>query len=52
MTKPPNILVLMTDQQRFDSLGCYGNAHAMTPNLDRMAARGALFTTCYVQNPV
>ena len=47
-----NILVLMTDQQRFDSLGCYGNMHAQTPNLDRLAARGALFKSCYVQNPI
>ena len=47
-----NILVLMTDQQRFDSLGCYGNRHAQTPNLDILAARGALFKNCYVQNPI
>ncbi len=52
MEKRRNILVLMTDQQRFDSLRCYGNPHAITPNLDRMAAHGALFKTCYVQNPI
>jgi len=52
MDKRRNILVLMTDQQRFDSLRCYGNQHALTPNLDRMAAQGALFTACYVQNPI
>ena len=48
----PNILMLCTDQQRFDSLGCYGNPHARTPNLDRLAAQGARFETCYVQNTV
>lgn len=52
MTKPKNILVLMTDQQRFDSLGCYGNQHAITPNLDRLAAAGTLFEACYVQSPI
>jgi len=48
----PNILLIMTDQQRFDSLGCTGLAAAHTPNLDRLAARGALFERCYTNNPI
>ncbi|TDD20076.1 hypothetical protein E1218_23030 [Kribbella turkmenica] len=52
MTSRPNILLLCTDQQRFDALGAYGNDEIMTPNLDRLAAQGALFNQCYVQNPV
>jgi arylsulfatase len=48
----PNILLLMTDQQRFDSLGCYGAGFAHTPNLDRLAADGALFEQCYANNPI
>lgn len=52
MTKRRNILLLITDQQRFDALGCYGNPDIKTPNLDRLAARGTLFETCYVQNPI
>ena len=48
----PNILMLCTDQQRFDTLGCYGNVHAHTPNLDRLAEQGALFEQCYVQNTI
>ncbi|MBO0904778.1 sulfatase-like hydrolase/transferase [Jiella sonneratiae] len=48
----PNILLLMTDQQRFDALGCAGNPDILTPNLDRLAAAGAMFETCYVQNPI
>ncbi|MFV0295507.1 MAG: sulfatase-like hydrolase/transferase [Hyphomicrobiaceae bacterium] len=48
----PNILFLCTDQQRFDSLGCYGAPGVRTPNLDRLAAQGARFDTCYVQNPI
>ena len=48
----PNILLIATDQQRFDSLGCYGNPHARTPNLDRLAANSTRFADCYVQNTV
>ena len=48
----PNILFICTDQQRFDSLGCYGNEHAITPTLDRLAKDGVLFEQCYVQSPV
>lgn len=42
--RPPNILFICTDQQRYDSLGCYGNQHAATPHLDRLAAEGVRFT--------
>jgi arylsulfatase len=48
----PNILLLMTDQQRFDSLGCTGAGWVRTPNLDRLAADGVLFENCYVTNPI
>jgi arylsulfatase A-like enzyme len=48
----PNILLLMADQQRYDSLGCYGVDFAHTPNLDRLAQQGALFDNCYVNNPI
>lgn len=52
MNERPNILFICTDQQRGDSLGCTGASWAVTPNLDRLAAQGALFENCYVQNPV
>lgn len=48
----PNILLIMTDQQRYDSLGCYGADWVQTPNLDRLAAEGALFENCYVNNTI
>jgi len=51
-TERPNILLICTDQQRFDTLRAYGNDHVLTPNLDRLAADGVLFENCYVQNPV
>jgi len=48
----PNILLICTDQQRFDALGAYGNEEIQTPSLDRLAADGVLFENCYVQSPV
>lgn len=48
----PNILLIMTDQQRFDSLGCYDCKAVNTPNLDRLAKEGVLFENCVVANPV
>lgn len=47
-----NILWICTDQQRFDTLGCYGNEWVHTPNLDRLAAEGTLFERAYCQSPV
>ena len=48
----PNIIVITTDQQRCDSLSCYGAACTSTPNIDRLAAGGALFERAYCANPV
>ena len=42
----------MTDQQRADALGCAGNPIVQTPNIDALAAGGAMFTNAYVQCPV
>jgi arylsulfatase A-like enzyme len=43
----PNIIYLMTDDQRWDSLGCYGNPEFKTHNIDKLAAEGVLFENCY-----
>lgn len=48
----PNILWICTDQQRWDTLGCYGNPFVETPNLDRLAAQGTVFEYAYSQSPV
>ncbi|MCP4766287.1 MAG: sulfatase-like hydrolase/transferase [Gammaproteobacteria bacterium] len=42
--KSPNFLILCTDQQQSNSLGCAGNPIAQTPNIDALAARGMRFT--------
>ena len=48
----PNILLIMTDQHRFDTLGCYGNNEIRTPNIDTLAREGTLFTQAFASNPV
>jgi uncharacterized sulfatase len=48
----PNLLVFFTDQQRPDSIGCYGQPLPTTPNLDRMAAEGVRFNHAYSPNPL
>ncbi|MEZ5398522.1 MAG: sulfatase-like hydrolase/transferase [Bryobacteraceae bacterium] len=51
-TSRPNVLFLMTDQQRYDTLGANGNKLVRTPHLDRLAAESANFSRCYAQAPV
>jgi arylsulfatase A-like enzyme len=51
-TRRPNVVVLCTDQQRYDSLGCNGNRHALTPHLDRFAAENTNFRRHITANPV
>ncbi|MDE2817653.1 MAG: sulfatase-like hydrolase/transferase [Chloroflexota bacterium] len=48
----PNIILITTDEQRWDTLGCYGNQKVKTPTLDALAAKGTLFAKAYNQNPV
>lgn len=48
----PNILVLLADDQRWDTLGCMGNRIIRTPVLDALAARGTLFRNNYVTTSI
>ena len=48
--KKPNFLFIMTDQQRADHLGCYGNKILKTPNIDNIAKNGITFDEFYVAN--
>jgi arylsulfatase A-like enzyme len=50
--KRPNLLFIMTDQQRFDALSIAGNTVLKTPNLDRLARQGAWFKNAYSPCPV
>ena len=47
--RKPNLLFIMTDQQRADALGVAGNSIISTPNLDRLAGQGAYFRNAYTQ---
>ena len=51
-TDHPNVLVVLTDQQRWDTVGAYGSAMDLTPNLDAMADRGTRLDRCFSSNPV
>ncbi|WP_200834720.1 sulfatase-like hydrolase/transferase [Amycolatopsis alkalitolerans] len=48
----PSVVVFVPDQLRADAVGCFGNPHVRTPNLDALAARGTRFTNAFVQHPV
>jgi len=48
----PNVLLIIVDTLRADFVGCYGARPSVTPNIDRLAAGGALFTECVTPVPV
>lgn len=50
--RAPNIIIVTTDQQRCDSLSCYGSSFTSTPHLDRLASEGITFDRAYCTNPV
>ncbi|MFW6189628.1 MAG: sulfatase [Planctomycetota bacterium] len=52
MSDQPNILILMTDQQRADCLGCAGHPQLRTPNMDRLAEEGVHFANACTSSPV
>jgi arylsulfatase A-like enzyme len=52
VTRKPNFLLLMTDQQRADHLGCYGNRILATPSIDGLARRGVAFDRFHVATPI
>lgn len=50
--RPPNIVIIFTDDQGYADIGCFGAEGFETPNLDRMAAEGRKFTNFHVAQPV
>ena len=48
----PNILLITTDQQRFDTIHALGNRHIYTPHLNWLVDEGVAFTRCYSDSPV
>ena len=50
--KRPNIIFILTDDQRWDALGVMGNSILKTPNLDKIANQGVLFKNAYVTTSI
>jgi len=48
----PNFVFILADDLGRQDLACYGNRHFQTPNIDRLASQGALFTNAYAACPV
>jgi arylsulfatase A-like enzyme len=48
LAKPPNVVLVITDDQGYGDLGCHGNAKIRTPNLDRLAKQSTRLTNFYV----
>jgi arylsulfatase len=50
--RPRNLILFLPDQQRVDTLACYGNAKVHAPNLNKLAADSVIFQRAYVTQPV
>jgi arylsulfatase len=50
--RPPNVVIILTDDQGYADVGCFGGKGVRTPNLDRMAGEGIRFTDFYVAQAV
>ena len=48
MSDQPNIIFIITDQQRFDTINALGFPYMETPNLDRLVNEGTTFTNCFI----
>ena len=48
----PNILVIMTDEHRWDCVGTYGNNEVLTPHIDMLAQDGVRFENCFTCAPL
>ena len=50
--KPPNILLMLGDDHRWDALGCMGNSVIQTPHLDQLAREGVIFDNNFTTTPI
>jgi arylsulfatase A-like enzyme len=48
----PNIILIITDQQRADTIAALGASWMRTPQLDRLVREGTAFTQCFATSPV
>ncbi len=49
---PTNVIIIFTDDQGYQDIGCFGSPDISTPHLDQMAAEGMKFTDFYSASPV
>jgi arylsulfatase len=52
LPRKPNLIVFLPDQQRADTIACYGGKKVHSPNLDKLAAESVVFERAYVTHPV
>ena len=52
MTQPLSFVQVIADQHIAECMGCEGHSQAITPNMDRLAAKGVRFTNAYAANPI
>ncbi|HTL29610.1 MAG TPA: sulfatase [Tepidisphaeraceae bacterium] len=50
--RSPNVIIIMTDDQGYNDVGCYGSPDIKTPRLDKLASEGVRFTDFYSSAPV
>ena len=50
--RQPNLLIFLPDQQRTDTIGCYGGAKVHAPSLNKLASESVIFERAYVTHPV
>ena len=48
-SRPPNIILLLTDDQRHDTIAALGASDAQTPQMDQLVQRGTAWTRCHIQ---
>ena len=51
-TRRPNIVFLMPDQHRYQSVGCLGNGDVKTPHIDKLASEGVTLHHTFANTPV
>src|SRR5258708_36409313 len=50
--RKPNLILFLPDQQRADTLGCYGGVKVHAPNLNKLSSESVVFERAYVTHPV
>ena len=52
LARKPNLIVLLPDQQRADTIACYGATRSVAPNIDKLASQSCIFERTYITQPI